>query len=139
LFKSEDDIIDFSKTIEDLQWLEDVWPEIAKNVVNYFTEESHKRILRELVKELHINYYKAKENNENARFFWQKACITGSFEKYNREELVAFLEANWWEFVTSVSKNTDFLLAWDKAWSKLKKAQELWVKVMSLEEFFGGI
>jgi NAD-dependent DNA ligase len=43
----------------------------------------------------------------------------------------------WWIFISNVSKNTDFLLAWEKAWSKLEKAKSLWVKIISLEEFLG--
>jgi NAD-dependent DNA ligase len=38
-----------------------------------------------------------------------------------------------------VSTKTDFLLAWEKAWSKLKKATELWVEVLNIEEFFEKI
>jgi DNA ligase (NAD+) len=67
---------------------------------------------------------------------WKKMCITWSFETYSRDQLVEILEKNWWSFVSSVSVKTDFLLASGKgAWSKLKKASELWVKVISLEEF----
>ena len=62
-------------------------------------------------------------------------CITGSFDWYKREWLAEMLEAQGGEFMSSVSVKTDYLLAWDKAWSKLKKAQELWVEVLSVEEF----
>jgi DNA ligase (NAD+) len=71
-------------------------------------------------------------------------CITWSFiwtdwNKVARDDLAKQLESIWWDFVSSVSKNTDFLLAWDKAWSKLKKATELWVTVINLEEFLWEI
>lgn len=62
-------------------------------------------------------------------------CITWSFDTYSRDELIELLEKDGWEFVSSVSKKTDYLLAGEKAGGKLKKAQELGVKVLSLEEF----
>lgn len=135
MFKSIDDLIDFSYNIEDLELLEDVWPEIAKNVVEYFTSEAHKRLLWELVNILDLQYYKEKIVESNSILNWKKVCITWSFEWYSREQLAEKLESVWWNFVTSVSKNTDYLLAWDKAWSKLKKANELWVEVLDLEWF----
>jgi DNA ligase (NAD+) len=66
-------------------------------------------------------------------------CITWSFEQYSRDQLVAILEKNWWAFVSSVSAKTDFLLAWEKAGSKLKKATELGVEVLNIKEFFEKI
>jgi DNA ligase (NAD+) len=46
------------------------------------------------------------------------------------------LEKVGWSFTWSVSKKTDFLLAWEKAGSKLKKAMELWVEILDLELFY---
>jgi NAD-dependent DNA ligase len=43
------------------------------------------------------------------------------------------LEKEWWEFIWSVSKKLDFLIAWSEAGSKLKKANELGVNVVGLE------
>jgi DNA ligase (NAD+) len=71
-------------------------------------------------------------------------CITWSFildewKKVSRDDLVIQLESVGWDFVSSVSKNTDFLLAWEKSGSKLKKANELWVEVINLEDFYKEI
>jgi DNA ligase (NAD+) len=71
-------------------------------------------------------------------------CITWSFvsdgwKKVSRDDLVIQLESVWWDFVWSVSKNTDFLLAWEKAGSKLKKANELGIEVINLEDFYTEI
>ena len=139
LFENEDCLVDFSVDEEKLENLEDIWPEIAKNVINYLNIDSHKRILSELVKILDITYYKNKSLDSNSIFSWKTMCITWSFEKdwkkISRDDLVKQLEENWGEFIGSVSKNLDYLLAWDKAWSKLKKANELWINVINLEDF----
>jgi DNA ligase (NAD+) len=143
LFESEYDLVNFSVNEELIEKLEDIWPEIAKNVINYFNVDSHKRILRELVDILDITYYKEKNIESESIFTAKKMCITWSFEmdwkKISRDELVKKLEDVWGEFVSSVSKNLDYLLAWEKAWSKLEKANKLWVKVIDLTSFLKSL
>ena len=147
LFHSQELLLEFPYTQEDLVQLDDIWPEIAINVCEYFQNEAHKRILSELVEILYITYYKKIEiptDWKQSIYFWKKMCITGSFiwndgNKISRDDLVVKLESVWWEFVSSVSKNTDFLLAWEKAWSKLKKANDLGVNVISFDEFIQEI
>ena len=147
LFHSKESLLEFPYTSEDLVELDDIWPEIAINVCEYFNNQAHIRILTELSEILNISYYQKLEIiadwNESI-YFWKKMCITWSFiwtdwNKVARDDLAKQLESIWWDFVSSVSKNTDFLLAWDKAWSKLKKATELWVTVINLEEFLWEI
>ena len=147
LFHSKESLLEFPYTSEDLVELDDIWPEIAINVCEYFSNEAHIRILTELSEILNITYYQKLEiisDWSKSIYFWKKMCITWSFiwtdwNKVARDDLVKQLESVWWDFVSSVSKNTDFLLAWDKAWSKLKKATELWVIVINLEEFLWEI
>ena len=99
-------------------------------------------MLSELLEILNLEYYKEESKTlDNFWFFtWKKVCITWSFErnleKISRDSLIDILEKNWGEFVSSVSKNTDFLLAWEKAWSKLEKAKKLWINVIDLDYFF---
>ena len=97
-----------------------------------------------MVKILDITYYKKIEKLENLFFSWKKVCITWSFtwrdwKKISRDYLVKKLEDNGWEFIWSVSKSLDYLLAWVKAWSKLEKANKLNVKVIDLEKFIEKI
>lgn len=143
LFSSKEDLLNFSYTEEDLEKLNEIWPELAKNIVEYFANDSHKRILEWLIKELNISYYEKKEINTNSIFFEKKICITWSFEKdwlkIPREELIEKLEAVWWESVWSVSKKTDFVLAWEKAWSKKTKAEELGIEIINLNYFLENL
>ena len=146
LFESENDLINFSYSQQDLEELWDIWPEIAINVIDFFSSDINKEILSELINILDIKYFESKiisSNMENNIFYWKKVCITWSFEfdwkKVSRDDLVLKLEGVWWEFIWSVSKNTDFLLAWEKAWSKLEKANKLWVEVLNLEKFLNLI
>lgn len=137
LFKSQVDILHFWYEIEELEVLKDIWSEIAREVKYFFQDERNIELLEKLVNIFNIEYY----NNSNESwdmwgvFFQKKVCITWSFEGYKREELAAMLEQKGGEFMSSVSKKTDYLLAGDKAGSKLVKANDLWVEVLSLEDF----
>jgi len=139
LFISDDILLNFKISFEELEKLEDIWPEIAKNVLLFFDNQKNIEFLKKLTKVLKIKF----ESNQNIdikelqkeKFFNKKVCITGSFENYKRDDLVEILEKKWWRFVSSITKKTDFLLAWEKAWTKLEKAQSLWVKILNLNEF----
>ena len=60
--------------------------------------------------------------------------ITGTLENYSRQDLVNLIENSGGIVTTSVSKNTDFLIAGEKAGTKLEKAEKLEVKIMKEEE-----
>ena len=119
--------------ITDLELLPDVWPEVARSVVEFFIEQ--RDIAIDLLGELDVEISQSTNTNIGWKYDWKKMCITGSFEWYKRDDLAKILEEQWGEFVWSVSTKTDYLLAGDKAGSKLKKANELWVEVLSLEDF----
>lgn len=132
LFHSKDDILNFHATQEELEALEDIGPEIAHSVIHFFEEK--KDFLHDILSILDLQF-SLKQKKEGI-FLGKKMCITGSFEKYTRDELIEILEKNGGEFVSSVSSKTDYLLAWEKAWSKLKKAESAWVKILSIDDFF---
>ena len=61
--------------------------------------------------------------------------VTGTLEKYKRDEIEDLIAQLGGHAASSVSKNTDYLVAGEKAGSKLLKAQEFGVKVISEREF----
>jgi len=136
IIKTNNDLLDFSFTIDDLLKLKDFWDQLAKNVYEFFNNSNNKIIISKLLNHINLSFLEIVE-------WWifsdLKVCITWSFEWYSRDELKDILEKNWWSFSSSVSKNTNYLLAWEKAWSKLKKAIELWVEVISLDDFLQKI
>ena len=62
-------------------------------------------------------------------------AITGRFSKFSRDELKEKLEALGAKYSVSVSSKTNFLIAGEKASSKLAKAEALHIKVISEDEF----
>ena len=61
--------------------------------------------------------------------------VTGTLTRYGRDEIEALIRQLGGKPAGSVSKKTDFVVAGEKAGSKLDKARELGVKVISEEEF----
>lgn len=135
IISSNDDLLEFSFSLETLSNLQDIWEETAKNIYNFFNYIWNKILIKKLLEHIEIEY---REEIIWWKYMWKKMCITWSFEGFSRDELVEKLEKMWWSFVSSVSKNTDFLLAWEKAGSKLDKASSLWVQVITLEEFLNN-
>lgn len=132
IITSNNDLLEFNFSLETLSNLQNIWEETAKNIYNFFNYIWNKILIKKLFEYIKIEY---KEDIIWWKYQWKKMCITGSFEAFSRAQLIEKLEKMWWSFVSSVSKNTDFLLAWEKAGSKLDKARSLWVQVISLEEF----
>jgi DNA ligase (NAD+) len=61
--------------------------------------------------------------------------VTGTLERYGREEIKELIARLGGRAAASVSKNTDFLVAGEKAGSKLDKARELGVQILTEQEF----
>jgi DNA ligase (NAD+) len=61
--------------------------------------------------------------------------VTGSLQKYSREEIESLIEQHGGRAASSVSKKTDYLIAGEKAGSKLEKAEQLGVPILSEADF----
>ncbi len=119
-------------SIEKLEELPDIGPEVAENVIQFFQEQSE--LIEDLLHELTLTFPETLQDT-SGKWKWKKICISGSFEWYSRKQLSEILESQWGSFMSAVSKKTDYLLAGNKAGSKLKKAQDLGVKILKLEDF----
>ena len=76
-----------------------------------------------------------KNDNEDDRFAGMTFVLTGSLEKYSREEASNIIEKFGGKTSSSVSKKTSYVLAGEDAGSKLTKAQSLGVQIISENEF----
>ena len=76
-----------------------------------------------------------KDDNEDDRFAGKTFVLTGSLEKYSREEASNIIEKFGGKTSSSVSKKTSYLLAGEDAGSKLTKAQNLGVQIITEAEF----
>lgn len=104
---------------------------------NLFTWANDKDAQREWTNVLsHLCFEKEESLQASDTIFRDKRiCVTGSFCGCGRNDIKKLVEQVGGVNVDSVSKTTNILIAGDKAGSKLSKATELGVQVMSLEEF----
>jgi len=123
-----------SATFEELVSVQDVGDIVAKDVMEFFNEEKVMETIQELL-DLGVNpKFDEKEVVENP-FEGKTVVATGSLKNYSRTEIKDKLESLGAKVAGSVSKKTDYVIAGEAAGSKLTKAEELGVKVISEEEF----
>jgi len=120
-------------SFEDLKNVSDIGEITANHIKNYFSDAENQKLLLEL-KNLGLNL-KAEEKVADLKFAGKIFVVTGKLEKYTREEITKKIEEVGGEVKNSVSKKTDFVIVGEDAGSKLQKAQELGIKILSEEDF----
>ncbi len=132
-FKNIDNLINATK--EEIESTNEIGPKIAESVYDFFRKESN----LELVNKLRKAGLKFESEDSGAKgstkFDRLTFVLTGTLEKYKREEAKEIIESLGGKVSSSVSKNTDYVLAGEEAGSKLVKAKELGVKVIDENEF----
>ncbi|HKL95368.1 MAG TPA: NAD-dependent DNA ligase LigA [Haploplasma sp.] len=123
----------FTATIEEMEQIDEIGNVIASSVYEYFNNESNLEIIKEL-KELGLNLEYEKVLVIEHIFNKKVIVLTGTLTNYSRNEMKALLEERGAKVTGSVSKKTDYVLAGEDAGSKLDKANELNIKVLSETE-----
>jgi DNA ligase (NAD+) len=127
-------------TVEDFTNIKDVGPIVAENIREYFQDEHHIKMLKEM-EELGVNFKQTEEDipkaaNSDGPFAGKSILFTGSLQTMSRKEAQAKAEAAGAKNISAVSGNLDILVVGEKAGSKLKKAQALGtVQILTEEEF----
>ena len=121
-------------SFEELSEIVDIGPIMAKSIVDFFEEEQTKDLIEKL-KQAGVNIKSLEKEEQNQKFEGLTFVLTGSLEKYTRQEATELIEKYGGKVSGSVSKKTNYLLAGEDAGSKLTKAQSLGVKIISEEEF----
>ncbi|MCF0125726.1 MAG: NAD-dependent DNA ligase LigA [Clostridia bacterium] len=121
-------------TMEELSEINDIGPIVANSIREFFTQEQTKDLIERL-KNANVNINSHEEENTDNRFEGKTFVLTGSLEKYTREEAGNIIEKLGGKVSGSVSKKTDYLLAGEDAGSKLTKAQNLGITIITELEF----
>ncbi len=121
-------------SIEDLNKQDDIGGITAISIYEFFHQEQTIDLIGKL-KEVGVNMVALKEEGSDERFAGKTFVLTGSLENYTREEASQIIEKFGGKTSGSVSKKTDYVLAGEEAGSKLRKAQELGVTVLSEKDF----
>ena len=118
--------------LEDLLEIPEIGEAIASSVVEYFEKE--KRIIKDLI-EVGINPIFEEVSSEKNNFLNLNVVLTGRLEKYTRDEAKAIIESQGGNILSSVTKNTDLVVAGSDAGSKLEKAVKLNIKIINEDDF----
>lgn len=118
--------------VESLQEVNDIGEVSANCIVEFFQKEEN-RLMIERMKRYGVNM-NSKEQQAGGKFDGMTFVVTGTLPSLSRKEAAAMIEAQGGKVSGSVSKKTTMLLAGENAGSKLTKAQELGVRVISQEE-----
>lgn len=122
---------------QDLQLLvsiDGIGPAMAKDIVEFFKEEHNLAVINDLLSVISIEEFEG-ITNTTSEIFGKTIVFTGTLTTLTRSEAKSKALAFGAKVAGSVSTNTDYVVAGENAGSKLKKAQELGVKVITEEEF----
>lgn len=121
--------------LEQLQQVPDVGEVVANRIFVFWREAHNVAVVNDLIaQDVHWETVEVKEASENL-FKDKTVVLTGTLTKMGRNEAKALLQQLGAKVSGSVSSKTDFIIAGDAAGSKLAKAQELNIPVLTEEEF----
>ena len=119
---------------EELVAINDIGEITAQSILAFFKEEKNLHLIQ-VLKEQGLNMVQEKEEIRESRFTNKTVVLTGTLESYTRSEAKKILEAFGANVAGSVSKRTDLVIYGTAAGSKLEKARNLGVDLMSEDEF----
>ncbi len=131
-YKNIDNIMKAS--YESLTYVDDLGEITANSVHEFFSQEQTHDLIKRL-KEAKVNMKLIEDENTDERFLGKTFVLTGTLEKYTRDEASDIIEKFGGKTSSSVSKKTSYVLAGDEAGSKLTKAQSLGIPVITEAEF----
>jgi DNA ligase (NAD+) len=120
---------------ESLQQIHEVGPQVAESVSSFFKEKKNLATIQKLLKGGVKIREIAKAKAADQKFAGQIFVFTGALEKFTRDEAERMVDERGGRASGSVSKKTNYVVAGPGAGSKLDKARELGVAVISEEEF----
>ncbi len=126
-----------SATLEQLSSIEGIGEIIAQSIYDYFRDENNLKLLDDL-KQVGVNPV-SKLQQKSDKLAGKTFVLTGTLQNMTRDEASALIKSHGGKTSSSVSKKTSYVLAGENAGSKLDKAQNLGVIILTEEDFLGMI
>jgi len=120
-------------SLEELTGVDEIGSKIAESIINWFANDQNKRLIDRLKNhQLSFELKSVQKEGQTEKFKGLSIIISGTFEKFSRDDLKAFIELNGGKNVTSISTKTNYLVAGENIGpSKLEKAQKLKIPIIS--------
>ena len=120
-------------SLEDLTAVPDIGETTAQNILDYFASPQSQDLIDRL-RVAGVNFMSTNQVTDT-RFAGKTFVLTGALSLFTREEATEKIESFGGKAASSVSKKTTYVVAGENAGSKLRKAQELGVPMLSEQEF----
>lgn len=123
-------------TAEEIEDIYEIGPKIAKSIISFFNDEKSLKLIEKL-KKAGLNF-QIEENEKlsgSEKFKGKIFVLTGTLEKFTRDDATEIIENLGGRVTSSVSKKTSYVLAGTEPGSKLDKAKSLKVKVINETDF----
>lgn len=124
---------------EQLMEIEGIGEKVAKSIVSFFSEHSHREEIARLLACGVTPFVAEALAIQGHAFNGKSFVLTGALEHYSRNDAANLIKARGGRVSEAVSKKTDFLLAGEDPGSKLEKAKSLGVKVLTEAEFIAAL
>lgn len=136
LAKKVEKLTDFQYwTQEQYNELEDIGPKVTQSLFQFFTDAENIALIEQLAS-LGVNILKTEEILTSSKLEGKTFLCTGTFPLYSRDDIKAMIEKNGGKNLSAVSANLNFLIAGEKAGSKLAKAQKIpTIQIIDENEF----
>lgn len=135
-FSTIDNVIKAS--LEDLENIEDVGPQVSASIYKYFRDEKSNKLVQDLIKNgVQIEVFKLQITS--SKLSGKTFVLTGTLSSMSRDEAKAKIRTLGGEMSESVSKKTDYVVVGAEPGSKARKAGELGVKILDEKEFLNLI
>ena len=125
------------KSVEELLEVKGIGEKAAIAVNTFLNNENNWKIITEL-KEIGLKFKFEEDELKEVRdnpIKGKNFLVTGKLQKYKRNEIKDIILEKGGNYLSAVSKNLDFLIAGEKAGSKLEKAQNLGIRILSEDDF----
>jgi DNA ligase (NAD+) len=137
-FKNLENLMQADK--EQIVGIKGIGDKIAESIIDYFANPKNKELISRLQQAGLQFEISEDETPVDNKLGGKKFVISGTFKQFSRSELKKNIEMNGGKLVSSISKNTDFVLAGDKMGpAKLKKAQDLGIAIISEEDYLAMV